>query len=116
MKESIRLYDENRFLSHLPKVQLVRGDARETIPKYLDENPHTLVSLLYLDFDLYEPTKVALEHFLPRMPKGGIVAFDELNSAMWPGESQAVLEAVGIPNLRLKRFPWATYVSYAVIE
>jgi hypothetical protein len=36
------------------------------------------VSLLYLDFDIYEPTAVALEHFLPRMPKGSIVAFDEL--------------------------------------
>ena len=53
----IRAYDGNRFLGHVPKVQLIRGDAQETIPVFVEENPHVVVSLLFLDFDLYEPTK-----------------------------------------------------------
>ena len=38
---------------------------------------YEIVSLLYLDMDIYEPTKVALKELLPRMAKGSIIAFDE---------------------------------------
>ena len=88
----IEVYDSTRYLGHINKVNLIKGNAIETIPKFIQENPHILVSLLYLDFDLYEPTKVALENFLPRMPKGGILAFDELDNPLWPGETLAMLE------------------------
>jgi hypothetical protein len=116
LDESIRLFDLNRLLNHIPKVELVQGDACSTIPKYIEENQHLVVSLLHLDADLYEPTKVALEHFIPRMPKGAIVVFDELNMKLFPGETLAVMETLGLPNLRLQRFPFATSMSYAVIE
>ncbi len=116
LQRSIELFDANRFLDHIPKVTLVKGDVRETIPGYLSENPHTLVSLLYLDFDLYEPTKIAIEHFLPRMPKGAIIAFDELNAPQWPGETVAVMESVGIRNLHIQRFEFDTLISYAILE
>ena len=73
-------------------VSLIKGNAINTIPKFIKDNPHLLISLLFLDFDLYEPTKIALTHFLPRMPKGAIVAFDELDNPLWPGETKAMLE------------------------
>jgi hypothetical protein len=116
LQECIRLYDLNRPLGHIPRVELVVGDAVQTIPEYVQKNKHLVVALLYLDFDLYEPTKVALEHFLPRMPKGAVLAFDELNQAQWPGETQAVMETVGLRNLRIKRFPFAPQISFAVLE
>ena len=114
--EAITLFDANRNIGHIPKVELVRGDARVSVPEYLEKNPHTIVSLLYLDIDLYEPTKVALDHFLPRIPKGGIIAFDELNSSIWQGETQAAMEAVGISNLRLVRTPFESCICYAIME
>ena len=52
--------------------------------------------MLYLDFDLYAPTKAALETFLPRMPKGAILAFDELNQAL----ITMILPQVDIPVVR----------------
>jgi hypothetical protein len=116
LNESIRLFDMNRHVGHIPMVQLVRGDVKDTIPQYLEENPHTVVSLLHLDIDLYEPTKIALESFLPRMPKGAVIVFDELNAKNWPGETTAVMETVGIQNLRIQRFPYDSFVSYAIIE
>jgi hypothetical protein len=97
-------------------VSLVKGDIPHTLPGYLADNRHTVVSLLYLDVDLYEPTKVAIEYLLPRMPKGFVLAFDELNSHYWPGETLAVIEMVGIPNLRVQRFPFDPSLSFAVIE
>ncbi|MEM2969837.1 MAG: TylF/MycF/NovP-related O-methyltransferase [Candidatus Bathyarchaeia archaeon] len=116
IKECIRLYDLNRPIGHIPRVEIVKGDAIETIPKYVENNPHVVVALLYLDFDLYEPTKVAIETFLPRMPKGSIIAFDELNQASWPGETLAVLETIGLRNLRIKRFTFTPQLSFAILE
>ncbi len=109
-------YDRDRFLGHIDKVHLVRGDVVETVPKFVAEHPHLLVSLLFLDMDLYEPTKAALEHFLPRMPRGAVVAFDELDNPMWPGETLAMLESVSAGRLRLQRLEWDPYISYAVLD
>ncbi|MGA8030498.1 MAG: hypothetical protein WB992_25425, partial [Bryobacteraceae bacterium] len=100
----------------IPKVFLVRADIKETVPQYLEQNPETIVSLLYLDVDVFEPTKVALEHFVPRMPKGALIGFDELNDRAWPGETLAVLRTLGVRNLRIQRFRYDTKVCYAVLE
>lgn len=116
LKELIVEYDRDRFLGHLDKVKLIKGDVVQTIPKFILDNSHLVVSLLFLDMDLYEPTKAAIEHFLPRMPKGAIIVFDELDNPMWPGETNAVLDSIGINDLRLERLEWDPYISYAIIE
>jgi Macrocin-O-methyltransferase (TylF) len=115
LKECVALFDSNRFVGHVPKVELVRGDATETIPQYLRENPQLIVSLLYLDFDIYEPTLGALKHFLPRMPRGAVIGFDELNLKDWRGESIAVLETLNLRDYRIERFPFASAISFVQI-
>ncbi len=118
MKEEIealvRLHDENRPLGHIPKVHLFAGDARDSIPKLLTDHPHLLISLLYLDFDLYEPTKCALQTLFSRVVAGGIVAFDELNCPQFPGETNALLEEVDMGKAKLCRFPIDPYISYFI--
>jgi len=116
LQQAIKVYDMNRPVAHICKVELVKGDLRETAPRYIKANPHLVVSLLYLDIDLYEPTKKALEVFVPRMPKGAIIGFDELNANIFPGETQAVLETLGLRNLEIQRFSFDSYVSYAVLQ
>lgn len=105
-------YDNDRFLGHMDKAHLVAGDASETIPQFVEDNPHLVVSLLFLDFDLYEPTKVAIEQFVPRMPKGSILAFDELDNPIWPGETQALIDTLGINNVQIERLPWDPYIGF----
>ena len=112
----IKEYDADRFLGHIGKVELIRGDMAKTIPEFIERHQHLMVSLLFIDCDLYEPTKTALEHFLPRMPKGAIVAFDDLDNPIWPGETLAILETVGLNKLKLQRLEWDPYIAYAVIE
>lgn len=109
---SVEKYNAERHLSHIGNVRLVSGDFMETSTEYLEKNQHTLVSLLYLDFDLYEPTKKALEVFLPRMPKGSIIAFDELNCESFPGETLAMLEMLSIGTCRLERSPIDPWISF----
>lgn len=116
LSELIRVYDSNRFLGHVGKVTLVRGDVMETIPRFLKENDHLLVSLLFLDMDLYEPTKLAIESFFPRMSKGAIIAFDELDNPIWPGETRALLDTVGAGRLRIERLDFDPYIGFASID
>ncbi|MHB8449155.1 MAG: TylF/MycF/NovP-related O-methyltransferase [Mycobacteriales bacterium] len=116
LRHLIEVYDSDRFLGHLPKVHLVEGDVTSTIPDFMNENPHLVVSLLFCDLDLFEPTAVALRHFLPRMPSGAILAFDELDNPIWPGETSAVLKEVGLRQLRLRRFEFDPYIAYAVLD
>jgi len=112
----LQVYDQDRFLGHIPKVQLIPGDAAKTIPNFVQQNGQLLVSLLFLDFDLHEPTKVALEQLVPRMPKGAVLAFDELDNPIWPGETQALLETLSVGRLRIQRVEWDPYIGYAVLE
>jgi len=113
--ECIRVFDLYRPLGHIQKVELVKGDVLKSLPKYIEANQHLIVSLLYLDFDLYEPTKFAIENLLPRMPKGAIIAFDQLNQKFWPGETLALLETIGLNNLKIERFIFQPQISYAVL-
>ena len=111
----IEIYDQDRFLSHIDKVHLVKGDLVETVPRFVQEHPHLVVSLLFLDVDLYEPTKAAIENLLPRMPKGAVLAFDQLDNPIWPGETRALADTLGIRNLELRRFDWDPYVAYTIL-
>lgn len=113
LQECIRIYDMTRYFKHIEKVELVPGDVLKTVPLYMKKNPHLVVSLLYLDMDVYQPTKIALRYFLPRMPKGAIIVFDELNQSMWPGETLAVLrQFTDLNGLRIKKLPFGTAISY----
>ena len=115
LQSLIAQYDQDRFLGHVNKVQLIKGNVVETVPAFLESNPHLIVSLLFLDLDLYEPTQVALRHFLPRMPRGAVLAFDELDNPMWPGETLALLEELG-SRIRLRRLEWDPYIAFAVLD
>lgn len=112
LKKIILTQEEDKFIPHMKKVELIEGDAMETIPAYVKENSHLIVALLYLDFDLYEPTKVALEKFLPLVPKGGIVGFDQLNQEKWAGETIAFKEQMTLGKVHLQRLYFDPHVSF----
>lgn len=73
------------------------------------------MSLLHLDADLYQPTKIALEMLVPRMAKGAVILFDELDYDGFPGETIAFLEELSVRDVELKRFPFATTMSYVTL-
>ena len=115
IKESIKLFDQNRFLNQFDKIQIIKGDFLKTGKNYLKKNPHLIVSLLFLDFDLYSPTKEALKIFLPRMPRGSIIVFDEINHPLWPGETRALLEKFNINTKEIRRFSFEVNMCYLII-
>jgi hypothetical protein len=84
------------------------------LPLFLEENKHIIVSLLYLDLDIYEPTKTCLKYLLSKMAKGSIIAFDELNWKSFPGETIAVLEELGTKYKFVNLLN--SQINYCVIE
>jgi hypothetical protein len=115
-KDSIDAFDSNRFIGQIQKIRLVQGDITETLPKFITENQHLVVSLMHLDMDVYKPTRVALECVVPRMPKGAMIVFDQVNQIPYPGETKALADVLGISNVRLQRVQWDTGLSFAVVE
>ena len=71
--------------------ELIAGDVLETIPKYKEDNPGFRISLLHLDLDTYQGTKIVLENFYDLVTPGGIILLDEYGKRGW-GESDAVDE------------------------
>ncbi len=116
LQEAIQLFDQNRALGHINKIDLVKGDISETFPQYLEKNPSLVIALLYMDVDLYKPTLDTLQLVVKRIPKGGVIAFDELNHPDYPGETIALMESLGISNLRLKRLDISSMLAYAIVE
>ncbi|HOG18394.1 MAG TPA: hypothetical protein PLB96_13715 [Syntrophales bacterium] len=116
LDEILSLQENLNPIPHLKKYELVKGDAAETIPEYFEKHPETIVSLAIFDFDIYRPTRVALETVKPHLSKGSILVFDELCDDIFPGETIALSEVFGLNNVRIRRLPMTARISYMEIE
>jgi hypothetical protein len=103
LEEILDYHQAENVTGHIRKVQLVPGDVAETLPRYLAEHPETVISLAYLDMQLYEPTKACLEAILPFLVTGSVLAIDELNSPDFPGETVAVREHLDLRDVEVRR-------------
>lgn len=101
-------------MQHISLSEIIVGDVTKTLPKFIEEKPSTIFALCYFDLDIYRPTKACLEIVYDRMPKGGIIAFDELNDSDTPGETLAYFEVLGKENLTIRRFPQSARTSYII--
>lgn len=110
------LLEQDNPLNHIKKYEIVKGDATVEIDKYLHNHPETIISLAYFDLDIYEPTKKCLDAIKHRLVKGSVLAFDELNDDNFPGETIALMESIGLRNIKLKRLPYVSRVSYLIVE
>jgi hypothetical protein len=114
LEEILAIHEANAPLAHIKKFALIKGDASVTIDSWLQENPHVIVSMAIFDMDVYAPTKSVLERIVPRLTKGSLLVFDELNNPAFPGETLAVQEILGLNRLALRRHPHQPYCAWAV--
>jgi hypothetical protein len=116
LEEVVALQDVVRPVNRIAKTHLVKGDIAKTVPEFVQNNPGLLISLLILDTDLYDSTKVALTHFLPHMHKGAIVLLDEVCYSKFIGETIAFKEVCDLRKVRLKKFPFDSTCGYFEVE
>ncbi len=101
-------------------IELVEGDICDTVPQYIRNNEDfqsgdsqcLKVSLINLDINLYAPTKVALEHFWPRLVRGGILLLDDYG--LVPGETQAVDEYFADKDVKIEKLPLSMTPLYII--
>jgi hypothetical protein len=114
LNELLDYHEQENVMSHIKKHALIKGDASATCQQFMADHPETLVAMAYFDMALYKPTKDCLEAIMPRMVKGGIIVFDELNNPDYPGETQAFMEVIGPRQYEMTRsrfLPDRVYVT-----
>ena len=112
LQEMIDTNDLVRPVNRIPRCEIIKGDILETVPAFVKTRPDLVVAMLILDTDLYSSTKVALETFLPYMPKGAIVVLDEVAYRNFPGETAALRDVLDLNKIELKRLPFDSTVGY----
>lgn len=106
LKELVKVFNEDSFVSKAPRIELVEGDITKTAPAFVEKFPGIRFSLIHLDFDLYTPTIAALEAFYPKLVPGGIVLLDEYGLNAFSGESKAVEDFFGDKMPKIHKLPW----------
>lgn len=91
-------------------IELIEGDILKTVPDYKLKNPQLKISLLHIDVDLYEATKVCLEEFYPLVVRGGIVILDDYGA--FPGANRAIDDFFSGKNVLVKKLPYSNAISY----
>lgn len=69
----IKKEEFEQYLSYkkFQNISLVQGDILETLECFLQDAPHTKLSLVHVDVDVYQPTKFILEKLYDRVVGGG---------------------------------------------
>ena len=110
----LRHHESNAPIGHIEKTSVHTGDAAKMIPAFLKGNPGEIIALLYLDMDIYAPTVAVLKACWDRIPRGGVVVFDELTHSAYPGEAIALLEHLGLGRGQLRRSRYGSVSGYLV--
>jgi hypothetical protein len=105
LRDVLDAHEQGEHLGHIRRTLIVQGDVRETLPRYLEDNAHTVIALAYLDLDLYEPTRDTINAVRPYLTQGSVLAFDELAHAKWPGETAALRDTLGTDHGNLRSLP-----------
>ena len=108
-KQLLKILNEKKISKN---IELVEGDIIKTLPKYVKKHPNMKISLLNLDVDLFEPTKIILENLFPKIVKGGIIILDDYN--IFPGETKAVKEYFKDKKVIIKKFEYRKSPSYII--
>ena len=116
LNDILLIHEASNPLGHLNKFKICKGNAIIELQKYFKNNPETIISMAYFDFDIYEPTKKCLEMIIPRLTKGSVIGFDELNDPDSPGETLALMETMNLNKISLKKYQFASRVSYFVVD
>ncbi len=115
IQRGIDLQNLNRPLGHVTKGSVVKGELPGACSSYLNAHPETIVSLANFGLGLYEPTVELLKLIKPRLVKGSVIVFEELNQATWPGETKALLEVFEPCQFTLNRMPYCPHISWITV-
>ena len=109
LRQLLSLHEQANAMGHNHgKHKVIKGDCRETIPAFFNENPNEYLALAFFDVNSYVPTLEAFEHVWARLVPGGIAAFWQLTRNTIPAEARVYAEKI-LPNYAHVLHRSATY-------
>ena len=97
--------------------ELVKGDVTNSLPEYFKAHDYERISLLHLDMDVYEPTKLALNLLIDRVVPGGLIVVDDYGTVS--GATDAIDEFISNYSnrkLTLQRTPYYKIPAFITIS
>lgn len=116
LEKVLKCHENECPLNHIDKNFVIKGDATQTLKKYLQDHPETIIAFIYFDFDIYQPTLECLKLIQPYLAKGAVIGFDELCDPGFPGETEALREVLGTNKLTINRNRFSGIQSYIIYE
>lgn len=116
LEQVLSYHEKENPLPHKKKFDLVQGDVTKTLAQYLKDHPETIVAMAFIDLGIYEATKKVLENLKPRLVKGSVLVFDEINCPEMPGETTALMEVFGLDKYRIVRSKFTPDRNFLIIE
>ncbi|MBF0205429.1 MAG: hypothetical protein HQK53_00935 [Oligoflexia bacterium] len=95
-------------------VELIEGNVVKSVPEYLEKNPHTRISLLNLDTDIYEAAVPILKYLWPKIFTERILVLDDYGT--FPGKNKAVDEYFRNQHVKILKFPFVMTPCYIIKE
>ena len=93
-------------------LELIKGNILKTLPHFIKSNKHLKISLLHIDVDTYEPTKLCLDILYPHVVKNGVIILDDYGA--FPGANKAIDEFFSNKQNTIKTLPFSSYISYVI--
>jgi SAM-dependent methyltransferase len=87
LRRLLVLHEKNNAMGHNHgKHKVIKGDCRETLPKFFQDNSHEVVAIAFFDVNSFDPTLRAFEVVYDRVVPGGVMAFWQLTRDKIPAE------------------------------
>ena len=114
-EKSIKIQELRKILQQKrvnKNIELIKGDIMNTLPKFLEKNPKLKISILNLDVDLYEPSKLVLERLFSKISKGGVLILD--NYGVYPGETKIANKFFKDKKEKIQKFRFRKYPAFVI--
>jgi hypothetical protein len=115
LEHILKVHQADGSLDHVQKFKLIKGDIRETLPRYLKENPHTTIALAFCDVAMYEVTKEILLGINNHLINGSVIVLDEFGSDQFRGETEAFKEVYNVQAVKIIKSKYLHTKSFIVV-
>ena len=114
VNDLIKIQDAHKSINNsATKFVNVKGDIRETMVKYFDNN-HEPLSLVYYDIATYETLKITFNTLLPYISKGGVFVFDDYGY-QYEGVNKFLIEQKVNKSYQLKHSKYYKSKVYLIV-
>jgi len=104
----------NLHKKNFENFELIKGDLKKTLPKFINRQRNVKIALLHLDLEVYGATKFVIDKLLNRMSPKGIILLDDYPTVK--GATRVVDELLKKnKNLKVQKLSFYQQPSFIVV-